>query len=176
MHDVAGNVAEWVQDAYTPSYSALSGLDPVYRDSEENRRVVRGGSWSSNAFQIGVGVRGVQPMDQASARIGFRCAADISSIEGDQESFGPQPTPPPQNQPQQGTDAPGQQEGQPGQGQPGQGQPPAQTPPPANPGSGQQGSGQQGSGQQGGGQKGGGQQGSGQGGGSASGGGAGGGS
>ena len=168
LHDVSGNVAEWVEDAYTPSYSALSGLDPVYRDSEENRRVVRGGSWSSNAFQIGVGVRGVQPKDEASARIGFRCAADISSIEGDQESFGPQPTPPPQNQPQQGAGAPGQQQGQPGQGQ-------QTTPPPANQGSGQQG-GQQGGGQQGGGQQGGGQQGSGQGGGSSSGGGSGGGS
>jgi hypothetical protein len=165
---VSGNVAEWVEDAYTPSYSALSGLDPVYRDSEENRRVVRGGSWSSNAFQIGVGVRGVQPKDEASARIGFRCAADISSIEGDQESFGPQPTPPPQNQPQQGAGAPGQQQGQPGQGQ-------QTTPPPANQGSGQQG-GQQGGGQQGSGQQGGGQQGSGQGGGSSSGGGSGGGS
>lgn len=133
LHDVAGNVAEWVEDAYTPSYSALSGLDPIYTDSEENRRVVRGGSWSSNAFQIGVGVRGVQPMNQASARIGFRCAADISSIEGDQESFGPQPTPPPQNQPQQGADAPDQQ-GSPGQGQ--------ASPPPANQDGGQQGSGQ----------------------------------
>jgi formylglycine-generating enzyme required for sulfatase activity len=170
LHDVAGNVAEWVRDAYTPSYSALSGLDPIYTDPEENRRVVRGGSWSSNAFQIGVGVRGVQPMDEASARIGFRCAADISSIEGEQESFGPQPTPPPQNQPQQpGQQQPGQQQpgqGQPGQGQPGQGQPNPQTPPPANPG-GQQGGGQQGGGQQGGGQQGGGQQG-GQGGGSSS--------
>ena len=166
LHDVAGNVAEWVEDAYTPSYSALSGLDPIYKDSEENRRVVRGGSWSSNAFQIGVGVRGVQPRDEASARIGFRCAADISSIEGEQESFGPQPTPPPQNQPQQGAGAPGQQQGQPGQGQPGQeqpgqgqpqpgqGQPNPQTPPPANPG-GQQG-GQQGGGQGGGSSSGGG--------------------
>jgi formylglycine-generating enzyme required for sulfatase activity len=145
LHDVAGNVAEWVKDAYTPSYSALSGLDPVYEDPEENRRVVRGGSWSSNAFQIGVGVRGVQPKDEASARIGFRCAADISTIEGDQESFGPQPTPPPQTQPQQGAGAPGQQQGQPGQGQPGQDQ--QTTPPPADQGSGQQGGGQQGSGQ-----------------------------
>ena len=175
LHDVAGNVAEWVEDAYTPSYSALSGLDPIYKDSEENRRVVRGGSWSSNAFQIGVGVRGVQPRDEASARIGFRCAADISSIEGEQESFGPQPTPPPQNQPQQGAGAPGQQQGQPGQGQPGQeqpgqgqpqpgqGQPNPQTPPPSNPG-GQQG-GQQGGGQQGGGQGGGSSSGGGSGGG-----------
>jgi formylglycine-generating enzyme required for sulfatase activity len=142
LHDVAGNVAEWVQDAYTPSYSALSGLDPVYKDEEENRHVVRGGSWASNAFQIGVGVRNYQEASNASARIGFRCAADISSIEGQQEELGPQPTPPPQNQPpggqQQGGNAPptgGQQQGggQQGGGQQG-GQP--QTPPPTQQGGG----------------------------------------
>jgi len=133
LHDVAGNVAEWVRDAYTPSYSSLSGLDPVYTDSEEDRRVVRGGSWNSNAFQIGVGVRDVQPKDEASARIGFRCAADVSSIEGEQRT-GPEPTPPPQTQPQQGADTPGQQQpgqAQPGQAQPGQQQPNPQTPPPS---------------------------------------------
>ena len=146
LHDVAGNVAEWVQDAYTPSYSALSGLDPVYKDPEENRRVVRGGSWASNAFQIGVGVRNYQEKSNASARIGFRCAADISSIEGKQESLGPEPTPPPQTQPgagqgegppppQQGDQAPGQQGG----GQPEQGPPPPQQ--------GDQAPGQQGGGQ-----------------------------
>lgn len=133
LHDVAGNVAEWVEDAYTPSYSALSGLDPVYKDPEEDRRVVRGGSWASNAFQIGVGVRNYQPKDQASSRIGFRCAADISSIEGEQESLGPQPTPPPQNQPQPGANQPGGDAPQPGQqqgqGQAGQ-QPTPQTPTP----------------------------------------------
>jgi formylglycine-generating enzyme required for sulfatase activity len=133
LHDVAGNVAEWVEDAYTPSYSALSGLDPVYTDPEENRRVVRGGSWSSNAFQIGVGVRNYQPKDEPSARIGFRCAADVSSIEGQQ------PTPPPQNQPQP---QPGQQQGVGGGEQPqtgGQGGQQPQTPPANQGGGGQQG-------------------------------------
>lgn len=143
LHDVAGNVAEWVEDAYTPSYSPLSGLDPVYKDPDENRRVVRGGSWASTAFQIGVGVRNFQDKDEASPRIGFRCAADISSIEGEQETFGPQPSPPPQSQPQQ--QGAGQQGGQGAPAQTGQGgqQPPPQTPP-ANQGGEEQGGGQTG--------------------------------
>lgn len=122
LHDVSGNVAEWVEDAYTPSFSALSGLDPVYRDEEEERRVVRGGSWSSNAFQIGVGVRDHQQMDQPSARIGFRCAADVSAIEGEQQTLESQPSGPPGVQPQQpGAQQPGQTPPQPqgGQGPPG---------------------------------------------------------
>jgi formylglycine-generating enzyme required for sulfatase activity len=141
LHDVAGNVAEWVEDAYTPSYSPLSGLDPVYKDPDENRRVVRGGSWASTPFQIGVGVRNYQPKDEASPRIGFRCAADISSIEGQQETFGPEPSPPPQSQPQPGAgqqqNAPAQQ-GPPQGGQGAQQQPNPQTPP-ANQGGGQTG-------------------------------------
>jgi formylglycine-generating enzyme required for sulfatase activity len=155
LHDVAGNVAEWVEDAYTPSYSALSGLDPVYKDPEENRRVIRGGSWASNAFQIGVGVRNYQLKDEPSARIGFRCAADVSSIEGQQESLGPQqsqPTPPPQNQPQPGA---GQQGATGGQQQPqpeGQGGQQVPTPPPpANEEGGQGGSDSGGNSEEGGG-------------------------
>jgi len=148
LHDVAGNVAEWVEDAYTPSYTALSGLDPVYEDSDENRRVVRGGSWASNAFQIGVGVRDYQPKDEASARIGFRCAADISSIEGEQGQLGPDPSPPPQTQPQPGQG--GNQQGggngnTPPQTEQGQ-QPTPQTPPPQNEQGGNQGNGQNSSG------------------------------
>ena len=131
LHDVAGNVAEWVQDAFTPSYSALSGLDPVYKDPEESRHVIRGGSWASNAFQIGVGVRNYQDKDKPSARIGFRCAADVSSIEGQQESLGPEPTPPPQTQPGAGGgEQPGAEQGPPppqGENAPQQGE---QAPPP----------------------------------------------
>jgi len=126
LHDVSGNVAEWVEDAYTPSYSPLSGLDPVYKDPEEDRRVVRGGSWQSNAFQIGVGVRNYQPKGKGSARIGFRCAADVSSIEGEQEELGPDPSQPPQTSPQTGEQTPppaNQGEG-------------AETPPPADQGEG----------------------------------------
>lgn len=108
LHDVAGNVAEWVEDAYTPTYSQLSGLDPVNRDPEENRRVVRGGSWSSSAFEIGVGVRNYQPKDEGSARIGFRCAADISDIEGTQQGQ-EQPSTPPSRQESVQEDPPSQQ-------------------------------------------------------------------
>lgn len=149
LHDVAGNVAEWVEDAYTPTYSQLSDLDPVYRDESETRHVIRGGSWSSNSFRIGVGFRDFQEKEDASPRIGVRCAADISQIEGvsrdrsggaqripsPAEQQGTQQGPPPQGQPQQGPPAqqPPQQ-GPPAQGQPPQGQqgqpPQGQTAPP----------------------------------------------
>lgn len=76
LYNMSGNVAEWVQDAYTPAYSDIADFNPLYEDPEENRRVVRGGSWASAAFYIGVGVRDAQPKDEASPYVGFRCAED----------------------------------------------------------------------------------------------------
>jgi FtsZ-interacting cell division protein ZipA len=144
---MAGNVAEWVEDAYTPTYSQLSDLDPVHRDETETRHVIRGGSWSSNAFRIGVGFRDYQEKAEASPRIGVRCAADVSQIEGvsRDRSGGMQQIPSPNQQqgaPQQGQPA----QGQPQQGQqaPPQQQPPQQQPPQQQPPQGQQGQPQQG--------------------------------
>ena len=76
LHNIAGNVAEWTMDAYTPTYSVLSDFNPVYEDENEPRRVVRGGSWASDAFYIGVGVRDAMPYNTASPYVGIRCAMD----------------------------------------------------------------------------------------------------
>ena len=138
LHDMAGNVAEWVFDAYSPTYTELAGLDPAYTDPEETRHVIRGGSWSSDARQIGVGFRSFEEKDNPTPQVGFRCAADISQVEGTQRRFGPpgggqqQPPPPPGQgggQGQQPPPPPGQ-----GGGQGGQQQPP---PPPPGQGGGQ---------------------------------------
>lgn len=80
LYNVSGNVAEWVQDAYSPTYSVLADFNPVYADPNEDRHVIRGGSWASDAFYIGVGVRDAQPKSAASPYIGFRCAQDISDL------------------------------------------------------------------------------------------------
>ena len=76
IHDMSGNVAEWVADTYTATYGQHSDLNPFWTESDESRHVVRGGSWSSNAFRIGVGFRDYQPASDASPQIGFRCAVD----------------------------------------------------------------------------------------------------
>lgn len=83
IYDVAGNVAEWCQDAYHPSYSTLTRMGsqlvtPIYENEEEQRRIVRGGSWASSEFYIGVGVRDFRHKNHASPRIGFRVARSIT--------------------------------------------------------------------------------------------------
>jgi len=80
LYNVAGNVAEWTQDAYTPSYENISDFNPRYQDEEEPRRVVRGGAWNSDSFSIGVGARDTQRKDKPSVSIGFRCVRDVGVL------------------------------------------------------------------------------------------------
>ena len=78
--NMSGNVAEWVEDAFSPTYSVLSDFNPFHEDEAEDMRVVRGGSWASDAFYIGVGVRDAHPKDKASPFVGVRCAQDVADV------------------------------------------------------------------------------------------------
>ncbi|MDX1741727.1 MAG: SUMF1/EgtB/PvdO family nonheme iron enzyme, partial [Rhodothermales bacterium] len=80
FYNMSGNVAEWVEDAYSPTYSVLSDFNPIHEDDAEDLRVVRGGSWASDAFYIGLGVRDAQPRDEASPFVGARCAQDVADL------------------------------------------------------------------------------------------------
>ncbi len=85
LYDMAGNAAEWVSDSYSPTFQQLKRsqqgrlVTPTYNNRNEPRRVIRGGSWSSTAFYIGVGVREFMNYDQASPQVGFRTAKDAES-------------------------------------------------------------------------------------------------
>lgn len=81
LHNMVGNVAEWTQDAYTPSYDNLSDFNPRRRDEDEPRRVVRGGAWNSRTAFIGVGMRDTQPKGEASVDTGFRCVGDVARLK-----------------------------------------------------------------------------------------------
>ncbi len=86
LYNVAGNVAEWTLDAYTPTYDNISDFNPRYRDEDEPRRVVRGGAWDSDSFSIGVGVRDAQRNDEPSVSVGFRCVRDAGLLDQEKES------------------------------------------------------------------------------------------
>ncbi|MFO8231495.1 MAG: SUMF1/EgtB/PvdO family nonheme iron enzyme [Longimonas sp.] len=89
IHDIAGNAAEWIEDSYSSTYDHYEqgDSDPApFIDESEDERIIRGGSWRSNSFDIGVGVRDSHPQDQGSQEIGFRCAADVTQVDGDGSS------------------------------------------------------------------------------------------
>lgn len=66
--DLAGNVAEWVSDAYRERYD-----QPPPAAGDVSRRVVRGGSWASGAaWMRGAARQSVDP-DTRRPEIGFRC-------------------------------------------------------------------------------------------------------
>lgn len=77
--DMAGNVAEWVADYYSPAgYDGLPRTNPVRQtpDKEEKSRVVRGGSWRMPRVLHLSYLRHARPGGERTSDLGFRCAQD----------------------------------------------------------------------------------------------------
>lgn len=77
LHDIGGNVGEWVKDCWHDTYlrAPLDGSAWVNPGCE--RRVVRGGYWASSPDQARSAFRFSAKPDQRDSRIGFRIARDL---------------------------------------------------------------------------------------------------
>lgn len=85
LYNMAGNVAEWCEDDFSPVYNPLVwDLNPLFLYDREKdassphlkKKVVRGGAWNDVSYYIQTGTRTFEYRDVASASIGFRCAMD----------------------------------------------------------------------------------------------------
>ncbi len=77
VYDLAGNVAEWVQDEWRDDYrTAHQGANTGGDKGQVQARpaVVRGGSYMSTEFALRTRSRHPQDAASASAETGFRCA------------------------------------------------------------------------------------------------------
>lgn len=77
IYDMAGNVAEWVQDWYSDNYYSLvaDGVFNPHGPENGKARVIRGGSWYAGiGFEV-FARQGYTPT-YAYSDIGFRCAHD----------------------------------------------------------------------------------------------------
>jgi formylglycine-generating enzyme required for sulfatase activity len=76
LHDMAGNVAEWVQDWYNPNYYKDAPLSDPQGPSRGAIKAMRGGSWLKPAISLRTSDRDWGTMDSRPSGTGFRCAMD----------------------------------------------------------------------------------------------------
>lgn len=81
LYEMAGNVAEWTNNAYDEAaYNFAHDLNMDYQyEANDNdlpalkRKVIRGGSWKDISYYTQVGTRTYEYQDTAKCYIGFRC-------------------------------------------------------------------------------------------------------
>lgn len=79
VHDLGGNVSEWVMDLFRTPYESCRSVcvDPLTNtpfQKEQVRRVVRGGNWYMPGESCRAAGRSRWAPELASSNIGFRCA------------------------------------------------------------------------------------------------------
>jgi len=82
LYNMAGNVSEWVEGSYDPgSYEYTATFNPALNDPNNQRKVVRGGSWKDVAYFLQVSSRDYEYQDSSRSYIGFRTVQDYMGTE-----------------------------------------------------------------------------------------------
>lgn len=77
LHDMGGNLSEWVADCWHSSYRRAPADGVAWYNPGCRQRLVRGGSWANSPQQTRAAWRGSQDSEMTSARIGFRLVRAI---------------------------------------------------------------------------------------------------
>jgi formylglycine-generating enzyme required for sulfatase activity len=78
LHDMLGNVWEWVEDVWHDSYYGAPADGSAWIDESSRNRVARGGSWNLDprGFQLAID-RSWIPPDGRGGILGFRVARTL---------------------------------------------------------------------------------------------------
>jgi len=79
LHDMQGNVVEWVRDYYAADYYSSSPSENPRGPESGRFRVIRGGGWHSGAYCNRVYYRNALPPNWVDFAVGFRCVKDAGS-------------------------------------------------------------------------------------------------
>ena len=78
LHDMLGNVWQWVEDCYVNNYDVAPRDGNAITIKDCNSRVVRGGSWDSNPRALRAANRIGSPPDVRNYDLGFRVARTVA--------------------------------------------------------------------------------------------------
>src|SRR6185369_2682926 len=85
LFDIHGNVWEWVQDSWEPTYYAQfqekPAIDPSGPFSADSQRVIRGGSWYDSASPCRSSYRNAFNPTPRTYNLGFRVALAADAVK-----------------------------------------------------------------------------------------------
>lgn len=77
LFDMAGNVAQWTQDCWNPTYDGAPADGSAWESGDCAKRVTRGGNWFIRPFALRSGFRREVPVDERDDIFGFRVAREL---------------------------------------------------------------------------------------------------
>ena len=78
LHDMAGNLWEWVEDSWHDSYEGAPSNAVPWQEGISSVRVIRGGSWFLKPEYLRSAIRGRNPPDYRYDNLGFRLARTLT--------------------------------------------------------------------------------------------------
>ena len=86
VHDLSGNVAEWVSDWHWAEYYLFSPKENPTGAANGHYKIIRGGNWKNRAEDVRLTYRNATVPKMRNKTIGFRCVKDVPAKKTAEEN------------------------------------------------------------------------------------------